>query len=440
MKYVRPIWYFHQNPYEGKYSVWVEYDQLSTKEKELIHYDKDYSNSTLSCWDASYQALMKGVIKQAGNNIQLEKNELLPTDIYRFIRKYYKKIWVYFTFIQRIFSLFNPINEFIGLWQTRQIKKIDVFHTHYKYDKYPDYDSLLIKSKPFISIIIPTYNRYEALNNILEDLQKQIYTNFDVIVIDQSNPFEEEFYNKYNFKHHVIRQKKPALWMARNRGIKFTESEHLLFLDDDSRIEPDWILEHLKCLDYFQADISSGISISKVGAKVPENYSFFRWSDQLDTGNVLIKKKVFEKCGLFDEQFEKMRMGDGEFGIRSYLNGFKNISNPNASREHLKIEKGGLRDMGHWDAFRPKNIFSPRPVPSVLYLYRKYWGNKNAILQIIFTMPFSLSPYYLKSSIIGYCMSIVIFTTTFPFIFYLFISSWLRSSKLILEGDKISEI
>ena len=44
--------------------------------------------------------------------------------------------------------------------------------------------------------------------------------------------------------------------------------------------------------------------------------------------NVLIKKVVFDKCGLFDRQFEKQRMGDGEFGTRIYLSGFKNISNP----------------------------------------------------------------------------------------------------------------
>ena len=36
----------------------------------------------------------------------------------------------------------------------------------------------------------------------------------------------------------------------------------------------------------------------------------------------------------FDKQFEKMRMGDGEFGVRAYLKGYKNISNPNAYRKH----------------------------------------------------------------------------------------------------------
>jgi len=436
----RPIWYFHLKPYDGKNNVWVEYEQLTAQEQELITYDYYYSSCELSNWDASYQALMKGLIKQTRNNIYIDEIKLFPVDIYRFIRKYHKNIWLYLTFILRLLSLYNPIYEFIGLWKTRKIKKADLLHTHYDYGEFSDNDSSLIKSNPLLNIIIPTFNRYESLNNLLKDLEGQIYTHFEVIIIDQSHPFQKEFYNKFNLKHHVIRQMEPALWRARNSGIESAKSEYLLFLDDDSRIESNWILEHLKCMDYFQADISSGVSISKVGAKVPENYYYFRWSDQLDTGNVLINKKVFEKCGLFDEQFEKMRLGDGEFGARAYLNGFNNISNPNASREHLKIAKGGLRDMGHWDAFRPKKFFSPRPVPSVLYFYRKYWGNKSAILSLIYSIPISFCPYFMKGKKAGYFMSITIFIIFFPIIVLQIISVWNVSTKMLRTGDKIKFI
>ena len=440
MKYIRPIWYFHLISNDGESVVWTNYNQLSRDEKEVIHYDQDYSNQVLSNWDASYQALMKGIVKKTGNNIQTDEIELLPADIYRFIRKYHKKIWLYLVFFQRLFSLFNPISEFIGLWQTRHVQKYNLFHTHYVYDEYPDYDSSLIKSNPLLSIIIPTYNRYEPLNNLLKDLEEQTYTNFEVILIDQSKPFQKDLYNNFNLRHHIIRQEEPALWKARNRGIKSAKSEYLLFLDDDSRIAPDWILEHLKCLDYFQADISSGVSKSLIGAKIPENYYFFRWSDQLDTGNVLIKKKVFEKCGLFDRQFEKMRMGDGEFGVRAYINGFKNISNPKAPREHLKIAEGGLRDMGHWDAFRPKNIFGPRPVASVLYFWRKYWGNKAAILICINTMPFSINPYFLKDKLKGYIISIILVLSLFPLLIIQLLRSWSKSSKMIKRGPLIERL
>ena len=73
-----------------------------------------------------------------------------------------------------------------------------------------------------------------------------------------------------------------------------------------------------------------------------------------------------------------MRMGDGEFGYRAYINGFKNISNPKAPRIHLKVSSGGLREMGSWDGFRPTKWFAPKPVPSVLYFFSKYFPRETA--------------------------------------------------------------
>ena len=84
----------------------------------------------------------------------------------------------------------------------------------------------------------------------------------------------------------------------------------------------------MQCLDYYDANISAGVSVSIKGAKVPENYSYYRLADQFDTGNAMLYRKVFKSCGLFDEQFEGMRMGDAEFGLRAYQTGFLSISNP----------------------------------------------------------------------------------------------------------------
>ena len=131
LKYVRPIWYFHLKPINGENMVWVEYSQLSKGEKEVIHYDTEYSSPILSNWDASYQALMKGIIREVGNNHQVEHIELIPNDIYRFIRKYHKNIWVYITLVFRLISLYNPIRECIGIWQTRKVMKMDLFHNYY---------------------------------------------------------------------------------------------------------------------------------------------------------------------------------------------------------------------------------------------------------------------------------------------------------------------
>ena len=302
------------------------------------------------------------------------------------------------------------------------------------------FKSLLVEEKPFVSIVIPTLNRYEYLKDVLEDLEKQDFKNFEVIIVDQSNPFQADFYKNFNLEINLVQQTERALWLARNQAIEVSKGNYILLFDDDSRVEANWITNHLKCLDFFKADISSGVSISALGAEVPKNYSFFRISDQIDTGNVLLKKQIFREIGLFDRQFEKQRMGDGEYGLRAYLNGYKNISNPYAGRIHLKVGSGGLREMGSLDAFRPKSLFAPRPIPSVLYLYRKYYGRKRSLLAILRSVPQSIIPYRYKKNKKMLVLGLLISLFLFPFVILQVFISWRLATKKLQEGPLIKNL
>jgi len=297
----------------------------------------------------------------------------------------------------------------------------------------------LLQKNYKVSIIIPTLNRYQYLRDALIDLENQTYKNFEVIVVDQSNPFQEDFYKQFGVEIILIRQEARALWQARNSAVKVSRGELILLFDDDSRVEKDWVEQHIKCLDYFDCEISSGASISVAGGKVPSHYSFFRWGDQIDTGNALLKKSVFREVGLFDLQFNGQRMGDGEFGIRAFLSGFKNVNNPLAMRIHLKVKEGGLREMGSWDAFRPTKLFSPRPIPSVLYLSRRYFGNYSSLLMLIVNIPMSIIPYKYKGNTILITLSMFAILLILPFLLIQVLISWRISLKMILEGPKIEE-
>jgi hypothetical protein len=214
----------------------------------------------------------------------------------------------------------------------------------------------------------------------------------------------------------------------------------VLLFDDDSRVQPDWISSHIRCLDFFEADISSGASLSVVGAKIPHGYSYYKWGDQIDTGNVMLRKDVFRAIGLFDRQFEGQRQGDGEFGLRAYLAGFKNISNPDASRVHLKVNEGGLREMGSWDSWRPRNFFAPRPLPSVLYYIRKYFGRKAAMYQILQSVFPSVVPYRYKASNAFLVVGSLVGLLLLPVITISVVRSWRLATQKLKEGAKIPHL
>ncbi|WP_370392202.1 glycosyltransferase family 2 protein [uncultured Winogradskyella sp.] len=432
-KYIQPTHYFALQ--SKKAYIFPVYEKLPFEVKNQLQSDENYTSENAKLYDLSWQAIQLGYIGDAETYSSFDNTSV--KDNYYFLRKYFSSFWSLYVLFIRLLSFKNPINEFNGFFESKHIKRSQYLKKPIPYDNWNTFNSALIEENPKVSVIIPTLNRYTYLSDVLKDLELQDYTNFEVIVIDQSEPFDASFYESYNLDIRVEHQQEKALWLARNSAIKLSKGELILLFDDDSRVDSNWISNHLKCLDFFNADISSGVSLTVIGDKIPDNYTFFRRSDQLDTGNVLIKKKVFKEIGLFDRQFEKQRMGDGEFGLRAHKNGFINVSNPMAKRIHLKVGSGGLREMGSWDAFRPKNILAPRPIPSVLYLYRKYYGDYRARLELLRTIPFSVMPYKFKGNkglkIVGAFFSIFIF----PLIMFQVLKSWRLSTVKLNEGPKV---
>ena len=436
LKYINPTWYFNLKPAKD-FAYFPTIQQLE-KASHPYTIDYNYISGVAQQRDVSWTAFQHGFIsKDCQNGLNIWENANIPIqDEYTFLRKNFHKAWVFYVFLLRILTFHNPFREIFTFLKTRNIQRFDYSKKHEKHSYYDKFDSQLIKSNPFISVIIPTLNRYDYLKDVLKDLENQTYKNFEVIIVDQTDAFQEDFYKGWDLNIHYWFQEDKALWRARNEAIQFSKADYILLYDDDSLVEKDWIFEHLKTLDYFDADLSSGVSISTVGAEVPKHYGYFRWSDQLDTGNVLLKKTIFEKIGLFDRKFEKQRMGDGEFGLRAYLSGFKNISNYKAKRIHLKVSQGGLRQMGSWDGWRPKKFFGPRPVPSVLYFSRKYFGTKMSIFYVVHSILPSLIPYQFKKNKALKIFSFILIPLLFPLIIFQVTKSWKIATKMLISKRK----
>src|SRR5690606_28015524 len=119
--------------------------------------------------------------------------------------------------------------------------------------------SQLLEQAPLVSVVIPTLNRYAYLKEVLQDFEKQDYPYFEVLVVDQSEPFQPDFYKQFDLRLHVIQQEEKALWLARNTAIKEAQGDLVALSEDDVRIAPNWISSHLQCLDFFKAQVSAGV-------------------------------------------------------------------------------------------------------------------------------------------------------------------------------------
>ena len=407
------------------HSVLLNEKELDELIKSSILVKGLFKNEDSIYMDLAFQALNAGFIpKTDRTNLQ----DIVIYDLednYRFIYRHFGKSKAIYVLFVRLISLKNPFKEILAYTHASEIKIINIDQKTESYSV--DLDDLMK-----VSVVIPTLNRYEYLKDVLADLEKQTYKNFDVWVCDQSDNFDSEFYKDWNLEINVIQQSEKALWRGRNRCIESSESDYLLFFDDDSRVESDWIEEHLKCCLNFNSLISAGVTNTISGGGNSTKSEYYHLSEVLDTGNVLIHRSVFDKTGLFDIAFERMRMGDGEFGLRCFLNGFNVISNPVAKRIHLKVQTGGLRQMGAWDAIHNIGIFKPKPIPSSLYFARKHFDSNTALIYGLSQLPKAFIPYSKKNAGIkkklGYYFVAILCA---PILFTNFWHSWRISTKML---------
>lgn len=106
-----------------------------------------------------------------------------------------------------------------------------------------------------------TYNRKEYVENMIEDILKQSFREFEYIIIDNGSTDEtNKLLNKYaelDSRIKIITLAKPqTIGRARNIGIKHAQGKFVAFVDDDDRVKPDFLQFLFSLIQDNDADIS----------------------------------------------------------------------------------------------------------------------------------------------------------------------------------------
>lgn len=96
-----------------------------------------------------------------------------------------------------------------------------------------------------ISIIVPVYNVEDYLEECLESIKNQTYTDIEVILVnDGSTDGSKEICERYcqqNPRFHFINQKNQGQSVARNNGVAVSTGEFITFVDSDDVISEKYI-------------------------------------------------------------------------------------------------------------------------------------------------------------------------------------------------------
>ena len=107
-----------------------------------------------------------------------------------------------------------------------------------------------------ISIIVPVYNVEEYLEECLESIRQQTYTDIEVILVnDGSTDSSKEICERFcqaDSRFRLINQENQGQSVARNRGVKESVGQFIMFVDSDDVINTN-VLEVL--LPYMKTDV-----------------------------------------------------------------------------------------------------------------------------------------------------------------------------------------
>ncbi len=170
---------------------------------------------------------------------------------------------------------------------------------------------------PLVSIIIPCYNYGHFLGESIESCQKQIYSNIEIIVVDDgSNDLTHQVAAAYKNVTY-IRQKNLGASIARNSGLAKSKGDFIVFLDADDRLLPSAIAIGLNSLEtHPESAFAFGRCrfISENGSEIPTPllpnevnnqyigllFAPFIWT----TGLVLFRRSIFDTVGGFDPAYK----------------------------------------------------------------------------------------------------------------------------------------
>lgn len=207
-------------------------------------------------------------------------------------------------------------------------------------------------SKPFVSVVVPTFNRPRQLGECLDALAQQTVPSaeFEVVVVDDGSPqpldgLVAAFGPRLRVR--LVRQENAGPAAARNRGCREAVGPLVAFTDDDCRPRPTWLERLVEGERVHPGALVGGSTFNGLtddlfaetsqfivdlvyehfNADVDEAYFFA-------SNNILCRRDRLLDVGGFDTTFPRAGAEDRDFCERWRAAGLKLVWRPDAVIEH----------------------------------------------------------------------------------------------------------
>lgn len=219
---------------------------------------------------------------------------------------------------------------------------------------------------PRVSVVILNWNGRRYLEDCLSSLQDQTFTDFEIILVDNGSTDGSVEWVAERFPQvQVIRNETNVGFAAgNNQAIRASQSEFVATLNNDTRVEPDWLAMLIaaaeedptvgmcasKMLFADRPEIinSTGINLDPIGIAWDRRGG--EPDDRQETepvevfgpcaGAALYRRAMLDQIGVFDERFFAY-LGDVDLAWRARLAGWRCLYVPHARVYHVHSATAG---------------------------------------------------------------------------------------------------
>lgn len=372
--------------------------------EQLEGFDSVYDSPAMQALDFGFNALrFSGVVTLYVRDLYSEVTQLTENistkDRYLFYRKNFKAE-------HSLYMLFRK-----GCWKPGEWKGYLNAKKKVKFKKHwpviPPRKLREISGNPTVSYIIPTMLRQKFTLELLEDIARQTYLPKEVVVVDATPPEQrdESLYQKdFPFKLIVKWQTSRGSCRARNEAIDLCTGDYFIFGDDDIRILPDFIENHIRLLQTYQAEACNGLDImaspsdkdlndlSRRLQAIESNRWIVGATRNFSNANSCVRKDFVQQLVGNDINYDGGYGEDSDFGMALVKMGATVLYNPFSANLHLKPPSGGYRFWGAqsrllgkkrkkqpWELDTPVKWIRPVPSPTVMYQFYKHFTTRQRV-------------------------------------------------------------
>lgn len=233
-----------------------------------------------------------------------------------------------------------------------------------------------VRPFPLVSVMMRSYNRPVKIQRAISSILSQTYTNWELIITDDASPdprVGEVLSSLTDPRIKVIRNdaNRDGHCILLNQALDHATGEYIGFCDDDDVREPEWIeiLTHqLNNHPDWQYVVCQSKNVNEVVGTtnvargiIPENVEAFYSHNHIDLGEIVLRRSVFDKVGMFDE---RVHYGDDwEFISRIIRAGLRGGAIENPLCVHFIHDGGQLNTRKQAQKEETRQIIMSRQVP-----------------------------------------------------------------------------